>query len=248
LNHANTISQIDFHYNRDGKIHPFSIRKEQFMLKALIFDFDGLILDTETPEYQAWDAVYCEFGHELSVALWGQIVGGSGASDFEPVRYLEALTGRDLTPLNLPHRVSEQSLALIHTQRPLPGVLDWLEAARAAKLRLAIASSSSHAWVEGHLTRLGLLGYFDALRCREDVSRAKPEPDLFLAALEALAVSPREACAFEDSPNGVLAARRAGLPVVAVPNPVTARLEIKAATLRLTSLAELKLADLQVLL
>jgi HAD superfamily hydrolase (TIGR01509 family) len=214
------------------------------MLKALIFDFDGLILDTETPEYQAWQAIYTEFGYELSIDFWGQIVGGSGASNFEPVTYLGSLMGRDLATLDLPRRVLQQSLALIHAQPPLPGVLAWLDAARAAGLKLAIASSSPHSWVEGHLTRLGLLERFDALCCREDVSRTKPEPDLFLAALTALAVSPQEACAFEDSPNGVLAACRAGLPVIAVPNALTERLEIKGETLRLKSLADKNLADL----
>jgi len=214
------------------------------MLKALIFDFDGLILDTETPEYETWRQVYQEFDQDLSPDMWGQIVGGSGASDFHPVTHLESLTGRDLSPLNLSRRVAEASLARIHTQPPLPGVLNLLDAARAAHLQLAIASSSPREWVEGHLTRLGLLSRFEALRCREDVKKTKPEPDLYLSALEALGVSPKEACVFEDSPNGVLAARRAGIPVIAVPNLLTERLNIQGETRRLKSLADLDLKDL----
>jgi HAD superfamily hydrolase (TIGR01509 family) len=227
-----------------GKIQRFSFSKGKTMLKALIFDFDGLILDTETPEYETWRAIYHEFSQDLSIETWGQIVGGSGASDFNPLSQLESLTGRDLASLHLSRRVSEQSLARIHSQPPLPGVLDLLNAARAAELRLAIASSSTREWVEGHLTRLGLLDRFEALRCREDVEKTKPEPDLFLSALDALGVSPQEACAFEDSPNGVLAARRAGIPVVAVPNPITARLNIHGETLRLKSLADFDLHEL----
>jgi HAD superfamily hydrolase (TIGR01509 family) len=214
------------------------------MLKALIFDFDGLILDTETPEYETWRQVYQEFDQDLSPDMWGQIVGGSGASDFHPVTHLESLTARDLSPLNLSRRVAEASLARIHTQLPLPGVLNLLDAARAAHLQLAIASSSPREWVEGHLTRLGLLSRFEALRCREDVKKTKPEPDLYLSALEALRVSPKEACVFEDSPNGVLAARRAGIPVIAVPNLLTERLNIQGETRRLKSLADLDLKDL----
>jgi len=214
------------------------------MLKALIFDFDGLILDTETPEYHAWRAIYREFGQDLSADTWGQIVGGNAASDFDPVTHLEALTGQNLSALGLPRRVLEQSLAQIHSQPPMPGVLDLLDAARDAGLGLAVASSSKRDWVEGHLTRLGLLDRFQAVRCREDVGRTKPGPELYLSALEALGVSPKEACAFEDSPNGVLAACRAGIPVIAVPNPLTARLNITGETLRLKSLADLKLDEI----
>jgi HAD superfamily hydrolase (TIGR01509 family) len=216
------------------------------MLKALIFDFDGLILDTETPEYLAWREVYSDFGQDLSVEQWGKIVGGTGASDFHPVTYLESLTGQDLSTLDLPGRVLEQSLAQIYAQSPLPGVLDLLDSARDAGLRLAVASSSTHEWVEGHLNRLGLFDRFQALRCREDVSRTKPGPELYLSALEALGVSPHEACAFEDSPNGVLAACRAGIPVIAVPNPLTERLNIQGETLRLKSLAGLTLDEILV--
>jgi HAD superfamily hydrolase (TIGR01509 family) len=215
------------------------------MLKALIFDFDGLILDTETPEYETWRAVYREFGQDLPPETWGQIVGGTAASDFLPVPHLETLTRRDLTPLNLTARVAEQSLARIYAQPPLPGVLSLLDEARAAGLGLAVASSSPREWVEGHLCRLGLLERFHLLRCRDDVRCTKPAPELFLSALEVLGVGPGEAVIFEDSPNGVLAARRAGIFVVAVPNPMTERLDIPDANLRLRSLADLSLADLR---
>ncbi len=214
------------------------------MLKALIFDFDGLILDTETPDYEAWRDIYQEFDQHLSIETWGQIVGGCAASDFLPVPHLQTLTGRDLTSFNLADRASGQSLALIHTRPPLPGVLNLLNEARAAELRLAVASSSTRDWVEGHLTRLGLLAHFDAIRCREDVRQTKPQPELFLSALAALGVSPQEAVVFEDSPNGVLAARRAGIFVVAIPNPLTEHLNIQGEDLRLNSLADLNLDDL----
>ncbi len=214
------------------------------MIKALIFDFDGLILDTETPEYEAWHDIYLELGQDLTLETWGQIVGGMAASDFRPLPYLQTLTGRDLTPLNLSVRASERNLACILALPPLPGVLATLRAARRLGLRLAVASSSPHRWVDGHLNRLGMTHFFEVIKCADDVSHTKPEPDLYLSVLETLGVSPLEAIAFEDSPNGVVAARRAGIFVVAIPNPVTAQLKIVGENLRLNSLASLNLDQL----
>jgi HAD superfamily hydrolase (TIGR01509 family) len=214
------------------------------MIKALIFDFDGLILDTETPELLAWQEIYREYGQDLSARTWGQIVGGTAASDFEPVAHLAALTGRELDSPRLKERVRERSLASINRQPPLPGVNEYLEDGRRLGLGLGIASSSPHDWVDGHLKRLGLFQYFDTVRAREDVPRTKPEPDLFLSALYALGALPDQAVVFEDSPNGVLAAKRAGIFVVSVPNPLTAQLEFDGEDMRLVSLAEISLESL----
>jgi HAD superfamily hydrolase (TIGR01509 family) len=216
------------------------------MIKALIFDFDGLILDTETPEFETWREIYREFDQDLSLALWGQIVGGMAASDFRPLPYLQSLLGRDLSPLNLSARASERNRARILALPPLPGVSATLCAARDLGLRLAVASSSPHRWVDGHLARLGLDHFFETVKCADDVGRTKPEPDLYLSALDALGVSPREAIAFEDSPHGVTAACRAGLFVVAIPNPITAQLAFEGESLRLLSLEQLVLDQLLV--
>ncbi len=214
------------------------------MINALIFDFDGLILDTETPEFDVWQEIYREFDQDLNVEMWGQIVGGHAASNFRPHPYLQTLTGRDLTHLNLVARASEQALARIHTLPPLPGVLDMLNAAQQMGLRLAVASSSPHSWVDGHLARLGLLSFFEVIRCADDVARTKPQPDLYLAALDALKVRADQAIAFEDSPNGVCAAHSAGLFVVAIPNPVTAPLSFTGESLRLCAMTDLSLKEL----
>jgi HAD superfamily hydrolase (TIGR01509 family) len=215
------------------------------MIKALIFDFDGLILDTETPEYDTWQTIYREHGHLLAVERWGQIVGGYGRSNFDPGQHLCDLTGRALDVDALKERMRRDSLALIHQSLPRPGVLEYLETARQFGLRLAIASSSSHAWVDAHLARLDLLARFDRVICQEDVGpgRTKPHPDLFLAALAALKVSAAEAIVFEDSPNGVLAAHRAGIFAVAVPNPLTSQLTFVHESLRLASMQDLTLPE-----
>jgi len=214
------------------------------MIKALIFDFDGLILDTETPELLTWQEIYRDYGQVLTVQTWGQIVGGTAASSFEPASHLASLTGKDLDLNGLKARVREQSLSLINQQPPLPGVRELIDEARQHGLKLAVASSSPHDWVDGHLTRLGLFPSFDVIKAREDVQRPKPEPDLFFSALSALGVQPDQAVVFEDSPNGVKAAKRAGIFVVAVPNPLTAQLKFDGEDKRLASLADLPLDGL----
>src|SRR4030095_9861975 len=113
-------------------------------------------------------------------------------------------------------------------------------------LKLAIASSSPHTWVDNHAKRLGIFNYFDVVVCAEDVGlgRTKPNPDLFLTALNQLQVQKNEAVVLEDSPNGVLAANRAGIFVVAVPNHVTSMLSLDGANRIVRSLAEVSLSGL----
>ena len=214
------------------------------MIKALLYDFDGLILDTETPEVIAWQEVYSRYGVEFPVLLWGSIVGGDGNDTFDPVRYLSEQAGQQVDGdlMRADKRVRDRQL--VAEQGALPGVEDTLQAAARLGLRCAIASSSTHAWVDTQLKRLGLYQYFDAILCREDVQRVKPDPQLFLAAAQALGVSPQEALVFEDSPNGVQAARSAGIRVVAVPNPVTALLGIEGADLLLDTLADFTLEEM----
>ena len=127
--------------------------------------------------------------------------------------------GEDLTAVR--EELEVRKRAEVAELGPRPGVADLVAAAVTAGLRLAVASSSSRRWVEGHLDRIGALGAFHAVRCRDDVRQTKPAPDVYLAALEALGVNASQAVAFEDSPNGVQAAKTAGIYTVAVPNGVT---------------------------
>ncbi len=214
------------------------------MLKAIIFDFDGLILDTETPEYIAWQEIFAEHGCELSLDMWGQVVGGAGFTTFDAAAHLEKLTGQPLDRATLNARWRARGDELIAAQPILPGVQGYLAEAERLNLKLAIASSSPHSWVDTHLARLGLLAHFERIICADDVTRTKPHPDLFLAALSALSLRAEETIVLEDSPNGVRAAKAAGIFVVAVPNPLTARLWIDGADLTLKSLADLPLGEL----
>ena len=203
-------------------------------VKALVFDFDGLILDTEEPVYRSWLELYQEHGQDLPFDRWIQIVGSSNAA-FDPRGHLEHVLGRALTPEELDRRIERRS-ELVLAQAVLPGVVELADAALAQGLRLGVASSSTCSWVDGHLERLGIRDRFACVRAREDVLAVKPAPDLYLAALECLEVQASEAIAIEDSPNGVAAAKAAGMRCVAVPNVITGGLDLGAADLVLKSL------------
>ncbi len=192
------------------------------MIRALIFDFDGLILDTEEPIYRSWHEVYDAHGVPLPFELWVKTVGSSNQA-FHPQHHLEEELGRPLPQAVIDRRV-ERRAELVHAQPLLPGVAGLVEAARALGMKLGVASSSSRDWVSGHLERLGILDRFDCLRTRE--------------------VAARDAVAIEDSPNGIVAAKSAGLRCVAVPNPITAGLDLSQADLQLASLAEVTLRQL----
>jgi HAD superfamily hydrolase (TIGR01509 family) len=212
------------------------------MIRAIVFDFDGLILDTEEPVYRSWLEVYQAHGEELPFEQWVQIVG-STTTGFHPQHHLEERLGRALPKEVLDRRIGRRT-ELVLAQELLPGVVSQIDQAKAMGLKVGVASSSTAEWVRGHLARLGILEKFDCLRCRDDVANAKPEPDLYIAVLDCLGVTAAEAFAIEDSPNGVMAAKRAGLRCVAIPNPITAKLDLSGADVLLRSLAELTLADL----
>ena len=216
------------------------------MLKALIFDFDGLILDTETPEVLVWQSIYQDHGFELPVHEWEKTIGGYGISNFDPSKHLSHLSSGRLGPAALRIRYRKEADAIIHANPILPGVVSMIEQARTAGLQVAIGSSSPHSWVDTHAKRLGIFDYFDRIICQDDVApgRTKPNPDIYLKALEQLNVKNDAAVVFEDSPNGVLAARRAEIFVVAVPNPLTIKMGVSG-NLTVPSLAELSLQELE---
>ena len=212
-------------------------------LRALVFDFDGLILETERPDYQSWREVYQEHGQDLTMTVWGDVIG-RGASYFDPYQELVVRLGHDLDREAVLNRRKARHLEMVAELEILPGVRDAVAEARRLGLRLGVASSSSRAWVVGHLERLGLAGFFDCVRCRDDVANTKPDPELYLSACACLGVAPGDAVALEDSANGIAAAKAAGMRCVAIPNPMTVGLDLSAADLRLDSLADLSVAEL----
>jgi HAD superfamily hydrolase (TIGR01509 family) len=211
------------------------------MIRALIFDFDGTIIDSETPVFEGWKQTYAEHGHELPLERYVEIIG-TAAHSFDPHAHLEGLIGRRLDREQLTAERQLKHRAVIYSNDTLPGVRAWIEEATALRMPLAIASSSQQWWVDSNLDRLKLREKFKVLRTREMVAAAKPAPDLFLAALDGLGLKPHEAIVIEDSAHGVTAAKAAGLFTIAVPNPVTAALDFSGADLVVKSLAELPMA------
>jgi HAD superfamily hydrolase (TIGR01509 family) len=216
------------------------------MLQSLIFDFDGLIIDTEWTEFQTWQEMCQRYEVELALQTWLPCIGrGATTQVFDPYTYLEAQVGKTLVRHEIEAWCKKRNLELIEAQPILPGVKELIIEARARGLRLAIASSSAGRWVEQHLTRLQLRDYFDALVCGDDVTHTKPYPDLYLNALTKIGSPARHAVAFEDSLNGMLAARSAQLFCVVVPGKLTQYLTFGETDLRLTSLADLTLDALE---
>ncbi|MXW28296.1 MAG: HAD family hydrolase [Chloroflexi bacterium] len=213
------------------------------MIDTIVFDFDGVILDTERPNFESWEEVFASHGVELDLGHWSRHIVGT-ADESNVFGHLEQLTGRrvDREAVESARRV--RYLRRVNSQAPMPGVLDRLREAKALGLNLGVASSSSRGWVEGHLQRLGILEFFGAIWTRDDVANAKPDPEIYRSVTAALGSLPQQALAVEDSAHGVNAAKGAGLYCVAVPNSITRHLPLRNADLRIDSLTEISFEGL----
>lgn len=209
------------------------------MMRALLFDFDGLLLDTEGPSYRAWVEVYEAHGHTLPLDTWAAAIGT--IDGFDPVGHLEGLAGTRLAEDTQGER-RQRDLDLCDLEGLRPGVAELLDEAARRRLSTAIVSSSSNDWIARHLEPRDVLERFDAVVCANgDASRAKPRPTLYREALLRLGIRAAEAVAFEDSPNGIAAAKAAGIFCVAVPNEITGALDLSAADLTVRSLLDVDL-------
>ena len=177
-------------------------------VKALIFDFDGLIVDSESPGYRAWTELYESHGCRLPFDKYSACIGTIDGFDLHG--YLEEQSGRSVDRHELEAACNARWLELVKDQPLLPGIAAAVSTASARGLKVAVASSSTRLWVTRNLKKFGILDRFDAICTRDDVSAVKPDPALYLLALERLGVTAAEAIAFEDSPNGILAAKGAG--------------------------------------
>lgn len=206
--------------------------------EAVLFDFDGILVDTEWAIYQAWLRTFERHGHDLPIEIYTRCVG----SDFDtwsPKTHLEDLTGNSFDWHQLDADRQVEIRAELEKAGPMPGVVPLLEKLTAAGTALAVVSSSDHRWVDGWLDKLELRHFFQTTVCRGDAPRIKPAPDLWLEALRQLD-KPAERClAIEDSLNGVRSSKEAGLTVWAVPNRTTAGLDFSEADRVLRSLNEL---------
>ncbi|MBM7604316.1 HAD superfamily hydrolase (TIGR01509 family) [Metabacillus crassostreae] len=216
------------------------------MIKAIIFDFDGLILDTETHEYEVLSEIFKEHDCELPLSVWGKVIGTK--SDFSPYTYLEEQANKVIDHSSIKKQLEERFTKRIHLEEARPGVIDYIMTAKELGLKVGLASSSSYKWVSTHLKRLNLLDEFECIRTSDHVEQVKPDPALYVEAAKCLNVEPEECIAFEDSANGALAAKRAGMKCVIVPNSVTKNLDFCEVEHRLETMAHMDLKELVMVL
>jgi putative hydrolase of the HAD superfamily len=216
-------------------------------LEAVVFDFDGLIIDSEWVIFESAAAAFAEHGHQLTVDAWAMVVGTSERDERTSWDDLCAACGIDTAfdraDFDAAYKAQDRSNR--DALPPMPGVVALVDALLATDVALGIASSSSRAWLDRHVGRLGLDGAFTALVGADMVGGVgKPAPDVYLRACLDLGVDPHRAVALEDSQHGIAAARAAGMATVAVPGRVTRGHDFSAADRVVASLEELTVADL----
>ncbi|MCX8157620.1 MAG: HAD family phosphatase [Verrucomicrobiae bacterium] len=212
-------------------------------IQGLLFDFDGVILETEQPGYRSWQKIYAEFGEELSMEQFALVIG-THFIEFNPRTELERRLGRRLDWEELERRREQYQRELVARQAVQPGVVELIQEARGAGVKVAIVSSSPRSWIDHWLQHHRLEGRFDLIMNVDEVPTPKPAPDLYLAALERLGLPRQAVVAVEDSPNGSKAAQRAGIFCVIVPSEITALLKFEVDFPRLPSLRGVTLAQL----
>lgn len=212
-------------------------------IEAVIFDFDGLIRDTETFEFYSFQEVFSEYGVELPLDLYCTRIGGH-MKTFDPYSYLQECVGKPINREELRVLRRQKYDIMIKHEKTRPGVLHYLESAKKLGLKIGLASSAPFDWVMPNLEELNLVYYFDCIRTHDDVKKVKPDPELYLNVLDYFGVPPQNAIAFEDSPNGAKAAMAANMHTVIVPNELTKDLLFDGYTIRLQSMAEIDLERL----
>ena len=215
------------------------------ILAALVFDFDGLIVDTENPGFISWQEIYQEFGATLEIDDWRHATGY--VAGFDPAIHLEKVLGRRLDWSQLIPKREARNWELTLQARVLPGIEPLMRGARERHLRIGVASNSGNGWVEEGLVRLGLREFVDTVVTRDMVIDPKPAPDIYLKTVQTLQVEPVDAVALEDSEPGCRSAKRAGLKAVAIPNRFSERQDLSVADLLVKSASELTLDRLAAL-
>ncbi|HUZ19819.1 MAG TPA: HAD family phosphatase [Acidimicrobiales bacterium] len=209
---------------------------------AVVFDLDGVIVDTERIVHEVWAGTFARYGCSFTLEEWSVAVGSDRG--FDPFEVLAARSSVPLPPLaELQREIDREEQRLLEGLSPLPGIRAWIEGANDLGMDVAVVSSSPRPWVEGRLADVGLDRHFVVVSCRDARLAAKPAPDLYLDACARLHVEARRAVAVEDSLHGITAARAAGLACVGVPNTVTAGLDLFGADLLVESLDALPVAE-----
>jgi putative hydrolase of the HAD superfamily len=211
-------------------------------VRALVFDFDGLLMDTESTMWSSWqfewrqhglelerERFFADHGGDVTEERYAALAAAVGAAYDRAVSHARRVAYRDR--LNAALRLAD-------------GLSGWLDRAAELGLLLAVASSSRSEWVRAMLGTTGYLERFDVIATGDQVAAHKPDPAVYLLALDELGVAADQAIAFEDTPHGVAAAKAAGMRCVAIPNPHADRARFGQADVVLRSAAELSLDEL----
>lgn len=211
------------------------------IFSAVLFDFDGVLVDTEWAIYQAWLRTFNLHNHDLPLSVYTRCIGSDFAT-WSPKTHLEELSGLAFDWHDLDAKRQEEILRDLTDEGPMPGVIDFLGSLATRSIRRAVVSSSSHHWVDGWLDKLAFGDRFETVVCRGDAPRIKPAPDLYLEAARRLDLPPAECLVIEDSLNGVIAGKEAGMTVWVVPNRVTSALDFSNADRVFESMPDLMAA------
>lgn len=211
--------------------------------KGFIFDFDGLILDTESPQFVIFHKEFARFGVTFTYQDWWKVIG-SGFAEYNPFDHLASLADDHHDSAYFRQMIDRQIAEALDQAQPFPGVVPFIQDAMRLQLPMAVASSSDQDWVCRQLTRIGLLDCFSSVITADDVSQVKPDPELYLVAARSLKLQPAECIAFEDSLNGIKSAKAAGIYCIAIPNEITRKMPLEMADQIVPSFSDLRIHDL----
>ncbi len=208
---------------------------------AVVFDFDGLLMDTESTMLESWQHEWRQHGLELDLDGFWPRHGGDVTED--RYRRLATAVGPGYDRAVSHARRTTHRNALNRHLELCPGIASWLDQGKAAGLRLAVATSSPSSWSRPLLAGVGRLDTFEVIACGDEVAHPKPAPDVYLLALERLRLTARQVVAIEDSPHGVVAAQTAGMRCIAIPNAHADPALFGSADLVLSSAADISLGQ-----
>jgi beta-phosphoglucomutase-like phosphatase (HAD superfamily) len=207
---------------------------------AIIFDMDGVLIDSEPLHFDVLTEVLAADGQALSRAEYEEFIGLTNAAMWQTLiarhRLVRSMSDYQTQFDAILLRV------LLRPHAPLPGVVALITRGRDLGLRLGVASSSRQVWIDATLRSLGLSEAFDTVVSGDDVERGKPDPRIYLLAAQRLGIAPGRCLAIEDSPNGVQSARAAGMVVLGVRTPYTAHLHLDGAERIVDSVSDLDLS------
>jgi putative hydrolase of the HAD superfamily len=219
----------------------------QKLKQVLIFDFDGLIVDTESISVEQFRKNFSKVGLVFDLDAYLKLIGTASEGEYDPWKIYADHTGDQRSLEQVREQYNQEMHEVVEQSAPMEGVIELIDQAKSHGILLAVGSSSNKAWVYPKLKHFGIIDKFDTIVTCDDVSQAKPSPEIFLTILDRLQVKPENALVLEDSKNGCLASRNAGIRVVLVPNDITRLENNPYADEELSSLRQINLSNFFVL-